>query len=142
MNIHLLLFSVFALVLFSLFIIGIVCPQRMHRHFNRQHHKRRQPYLFTILFFLALLPFVGCAHFSSHQLRTDADGSQVESRQSVTTFFDAKTDIAKLRASTTDKTQGLTVGSIGEETNGSNAVAIVNTAVSAAVSAAVKSAKP
>jgi hypothetical protein len=84
----------------------------------------------------------GCAHFSSRQTKTDKEGNVITSHQSVTTFFDGKSDIAKLRASTTDKTQGLTVGSINEETSGTNATALTEGIVSAAVSAAVKSVVP
>lgn len=89
--------------------------------------------------FLSLILLVGCAHFSSTQVKTEKDGSVTTSHQVVTTFFDAKSDISKLRASTTDKTQGLTVGGINEEASGTNANALAESVVSAAVSAAVKS---
>lgn len=86
-----------------------------------------------------LVILTGCAHFSSRQTKTDKDGTIITSHQSVTTLFDAKSDIAKLRASTTDKTQGLTVGSLNEETSGTNVTSLTEGIVSAAVSAAVKS---
>ena len=99
-------------------------------------------FIIVAIFAAFIFCFTGCARFNSRMTRTDADGSVVESRQSVTTFFDAKSDIAKLRASTTDKTQGLTVGSISEETSGTNAVSLIHAVVDAAVSAAAKSAVP
>jgi hypothetical protein len=106
----------------------------------------KQGKLFSLLLLFGLFVFTlggtGCARFVSKQIKTEADGSRVESRQSVTTFFDAKSEIGKLRASTTDKTQGLTVGSISEESSGTNAVALVDVAVRAAVGAAVKSVAP
>lgn len=83
----------------------------------------------------------GCARFSSYQEQTRLDGTMVKQRQSVTTFFDGKSEIAKLRASTTDKTQGLTVGGLSEETSGTNAVNLVENITRAAVSAAIGAAK-
>lgn len=93
----------------------------------------------VILSSIFILPLVGCAHFSSTQVKTEKDGVITTSHQSVTTFFDAKSDIVKLRASTTDKTQGLTVGGINEEASGTNANALLESVVSAAVTSAVKS---
>lgn len=80
----------------------------------------------------------GCARFSSHQEQTMPDGSTKEQRQVMWTFFDGKSEVAKLRASTTEKTQGLSVGNISEETSGTNAVDLVERVVGAAVRAAVK----
>jgi len=86
----------------------------------------------VLLLVLALLP--GCARFSSYQEQTKEDGTIVRQRQSVTTFLDGKSEIAKLRASSTEKTTGLTVGSIAEESTSE----VVERVVKAAVSAAVK----
>jgi hypothetical protein len=94
-----------------------------------------------LLTLAAVLIFAGCARFSSTQDQTRGDGTIIHQRQTVTTFFDGKSDIAKLRASSTDKTTGLTVGSIAEETSGTNAVDLVTRVVGAAVSAAISSAK-
>lgn len=80
----------------------------------------------------------GCARFSSHQVQTMSDGTSKEQKQIVWTFFDGKSDIAKLRASTTDKTQGLSVGHLNEETSGTNAVDLIERVVGAVVKAAVK----
>lgn len=85
-----------------------------------------------------LLALLGCARFTSHQVKVDPDGSRTESRQIISTFWDSKSSIAKLRASTTDKTQGLTVGSVDQESSSSNAVDLVERVVAAAVKAAVK----
>lgn len=73
---------------------------------------------------LALLIFPGCAQLSSRQTETIApDGSSTRiTRLRVTTFFDARSDVAKLRSTTTDKTQGLTVGGLSEGSSGTNAV--------------------
>jgi len=96
--------------------------------------------LMAIIFLPAL--FVGCAMFHSVQIKTDPDGSKTESRQTITTLFDAKSEVSKLRASTTDKTQGLTLGSLSDESSGSNVVSLTESVVGAAVSAAIKSAVP
>jgi len=53
------------------------------------------------------------------------------------TFWDSRSAISKLRASTTDKSQGLTVGVIDQESSGTNAVNLVETIVGAAVRAAL-----
>jgi hypothetical protein len=88
--------------------------------------------LFALLA-LALLP--GCARFSCYQEQTRPDGVTVRSRQSVTTFLDGKSEIAKVRASSTDKSTGLTVGSIAEESSSEVIDRVVKAAVSAAASA-------
>ena len=85
-----------------------------------------------------LLAFSGCARFHSVQVQTKADGTHVESRQSITTFFDSQASIAKLRASTTDKTQGLTVGGFSEEASSTNALDLVERILRGAVSGALK----
>lgn len=80
----------------------------------------------------------GCAHMSSSQLRVEKDGSTTTSHQTVTTLFDGKSEISKLRASTTDKTQGLTVSGLSEETSATNVVSLVDSVVSSAVTSAIK----
>jgi len=92
------------------------------------------------LFFALCL--CGCSSFRSDQIETRPDGSRVEQHQKITTFWDSKSDIARLRASTTDKTQGLTVGSISQESTSTNINDLVGTVVSAAVQGAVKAAVP
>jgi hypothetical protein len=87
-------------------------------------------------FFLLSWGVTGCAQFHSYQKESKPDGSIVEQRHSVTTFLDGKSEIAKLRASTTDKTQGLTVGGISEESSSQVVETIIKAAVSAAASAA------
>ena len=73
-----------------------------------------------------LLLLCGCARFSSEQVQVKLDGTRVTSHQRITTFFAGNATVGKLRASTTDKTQGLTVGSISTETEGgTNLVPIV-----------------
>jgi hypothetical protein len=81
----------------------------------------------------------GCSTFKSAQREeTMPDGTVVrETTIKARTFFDAKSDLSKLRASTTDKTQGMTIGALGQEATGSNAASLVEGIVGAAVRAAV-----
>ena len=97
----------------------------------------KPPNITSALFLLFLLSafcclLCGCSSFNSQQTKIEPDGTRIESRQTVRTFFDGKSTVGKLRASTTDKTQGLTVGSISEETSGSNAVNVLKIIVTGA----------
>jgi len=96
--------------------------------------------LAVAIIFVVLL--TGCARFHSEQIQTRIDGTKVESRQTILTFWDANSSVAKLRASTTEKTQGLTVGGYEAEATSTNVVDLVERIVGAAVSAAVKSSVP
>jgi hypothetical protein len=89
---------------------------------------------------LALLCLVGCARFHSHQTELRPDGTKVESDQVILTFWDSKSSVAKLRASTTDKTMGLTVGGYEAEVTSTNVNALVSDIVGAAVGGAVSAA--
>jgi len=104
---------------------------------NPQSSQARPPAA-PLLLLLALVALCGCARFHSEQLQTKADGTRLESRQTILTFWDGQANVAKLRASTTEKTQGLTVGSFSEEASSTNAVDLINGIVGAAVRAAVK----
>ena len=46
---------------------------------------------------------------------------QITTKATSTTFFSAKSDLAKFKASQTDKTQSATVGSLGQEGGQTNA---------------------
>ena len=84
---------------------------------------------------LCLLPVLlcGCARFSSYQTQTRTDGTIVTQRQSVTTLFDGKSEIAKLRASSSDKTTGLTVGSLSEEGGTTNGAVVAGEFIGAII---------
>jgi hypothetical protein len=79
----------------------------------------------TSLFLASILLLNGCAHFTSRQTETAPDGTQRVTRVSVTTFLDARSEVAKLRATTSDKTQGLSLGSVSENSSSTNAVEIL-----------------
>ncbi len=92
----------------------------------------------------ALLPLLlvcGCASFKTTQV--DESNPQTGLRKITTTvstrtFWDSKSDLAKLKASTTDKTQSIGVGSVANESSGTNAVTLIESVVSAAIRAGIK----
>jgi type IV pilus biogenesis protein CpaD/CtpE len=95
----------------------------------------------TLVFLVMLVSLVlalcsGCARFHSVQVQTKSDGTKTESRQTISTFWDSQSSIAKLRASTTDKTQGLTVGGFAEESQSSNVVNVIEAVTKGAVQGA------
>jgi len=71
------------------------------------------------------LALSGCARFRSTQTETACDGTQKITRVTVTTFFDGKSDLAKLRASTSDKTQTLNLSGLDQSTSSTNAVEVL-----------------
>lgn len=102
---------------------------------------------------LSLLCTTGCAHFASRTLEETPTlvGTNVvivskTSHMYVTTFFDAKSSLTKAAnspsiTSTNQYSAGTRLGGLNQESSGSNAVDIVNSAIGAAVTAAIKSAK-
>ena len=81
---------------------------------------------------LATFLFSGCSTFKSDQTETAPDGTVRQTAIRARTFMDGRSDLSKLRATTTDKTQGMTIGSLGMESSGSNVVGLVE-ALSAGV---------
>lgn len=76
---------------------------------------------------LVLFAFSGCARLSSRQTETQLlVGTNIVTTRitklTVTTLWDAHSEVAKLRSTTTDKTQGLTVGGLVEGSSGTNTV--------------------
>ena len=95
-------------------------------------------FLFGLAFVLSL---AGCSSFRSEQVHTTQDGTRIESRQRITTFWDSESKLSKLRISTTEKTQGMSLGALSEESSGSNAVSLFREGISAAVEGAIKGVK-
>ncbi len=94
-----------------------------------------------VLFFAALAAVAcasttGCASSRVHTLETRLDGTQVETEVRAHTFFDSKSELAKPKALVTDKTASSAVGSMNQESSGSNAVQVLKIVVEGAVSAA------
>ncbi len=93
-----------------------------------------------------LLSVAGCSTFHTTQTDvrenpTTGEKTTITTHASATTFFDSKSTLANFKAAQTEKSQGASVGSLSQESSGSNAVNLVEGVVSAAVSSAVKAAK-
>ena len=88
---------------------------------------------------LAILT-TGCASF--HTVQTDEtakDGTRrVTTEIRTRTFWDSKSELAKLTATTTEKTQRIGVGSLAQESSSTNTVLMIEAVVAAAVKAGVK----
>lgn len=93
--------------------------------------------ILLMLFFSILPLFFGCTHFKVTQTETAKDGLTRATTTSAFTFFDSKSELAKLRAATTDKSQTTSVGSLSAESSGSNAVQTLRIVVDAAAKAAI-----
>lgn len=81
----------------------------------------------TLLIIPALLLFVGCAHFTTTQTDMSYEKGQpirqITTHASATTLFDAQSQLAKFKATQSDKTQSASVGSLNESSSGTNVVA-------------------
>ena len=89
---------------------------------------------------LAVLCFCGCSTFTSSQT-VERDGETVTTTIRARTFFDGRSELAKLRTTQTEKTQGVTLGALGQETSATNVVELFDRVVRAAVAGAVSAAK-
>lgn len=93
----------------------------------------------TIFAILTIASVTGCSSFST--IQTDESDTKTGIRKITTrvktrTFFDSKSELAKLKASTTDKSQTLGVGALSQESSGTNVINLIEAAVRAAVKAA------
>ncbi len=78
----------------------------------------------------------GCARFHSEQVEVGVDGTKRTTHIYVSTLFDAKSDLTKLRATTTDKTQGMSLAGLDQTASGTNFVEILR--LIAVIAAAAK----
>jgi hypothetical protein len=82
------------------------------------------------LFLFALLATSGCARFTTVQeeRRFGDDGKLsgvITTRAASFTFFDSKSALANFKATQSAQTQSATVGSLNQETSGTNTVAVL-----------------
>lgn len=87
---------------------------------------------------LCVLALVGCATQKTHLEERAPDGTVKISDTVTTTFFDGKSELAKLKTSHTKATQSIGITGLEQESSGTNAVALIQAVVEAAVKAAVK----
>ena len=76
--------------------------------------------------FIAALAMAGCARFKTTQIdeRKAPDGqiTKVSTIVSASTLFTSKSQLANFKASQTERQQGASVGSLSQESSGTNAV--------------------
>ncbi len=94
---------------------------------------------------MKLLPFlfvtlVGCSTFHAVQDETAPDGTQRRTDVRAKTFMDSKSNLGNLRTTMTDKSQGIGIGSLSQESYGSNAVNVAKAIMEAAIEAAIRAA--
>jgi hypothetical protein len=92
-----------------------------------------------ILPFLVLL--AGCSTFHSEQTQTAPDGTTTKTTVQLRSFWDSRSELAKLKTTLSDKNQGVSIGGINQESASSNAAALLHGIISAAAEGAVKGAK-
>lgn len=80
---------------------------------------------FATAFWLMVLLCSGCARFHSEQIELGTDGTKRTTHIYVLTVFDAHSDLTKLRASTTDKTQGMSLAGLTENASSTNFVRVL-----------------
>jgi len=78
-----------------------------------------------VFIWLLVLLFAGCARFHSEQVEVGTDGTKRTTHIRVLTLFDAHSDLTKLRATTTDKTQGMSLAGLSESSSGTNFVRVL-----------------
>ena len=96
-----------------------------------------------ILVTLAVCVLSGCSRLSIEQVES-APLNDVKKTTSLRawTFFDAKSELAKARTTMTEKTQGVSVSGLTQESSGSNAVQVLRIVVEAAAAGATKGIVP
>lgn len=98
-----------------------------------------------LLTLLAALALTGCATQTTRLTETtdEASGARTKTTEVKTrTFFDSKSELAKLKTSSTDKTQSVGVEGLKSQADSEGVSTLVSGVVGAAISAAVKSATP
>lgn len=97
----------------------------------------------TLLLLPLALALGGCSSFTTTQqdLSYGPDAKplrQITTRATTRTFFDSKSSLANFRATQTDKNQSAFVGSLAQESSGSNTVNLVQAITEAAIRATLK----
>lgn len=79
------------------------------------------------LILIAAIAFAGCASFTTTQTdeRTNektGEKTKITTQAKARTFWDSRSSLANFKASQTEKTQGASVGSLSQESSGTNTV--------------------
>ncbi len=96
---------------------------------------------------VGVLLWTGCARFSttqtdiSYDAKTGTKIRQITTQAKAGTFYDSKSALANFKASQTDKTQSASVGSLTQESSGTNLNQLAESIISGIVQGAIKGAK-
>ena len=82
---------------------------------------QRKRFNVPLMFVCLACALAGCARFQSHQVGPDG----TETTVTVWTLLQGKSEVAKLRTTQTDKSQGIGLGSLSQEANFTNTIHIV-----------------
>jgi hypothetical protein len=78
---------------------------------------------------LAVVALCGCARFTTKQTDVRYEegkpSTTISTKATAWTFFESKSQLANFKASQTEKTQGASVGSLTQESSGTNTAATV-----------------
>jgi uncharacterized protein YceK len=91
-----------------------------------------------------LLPFLvvllaGCSTFHSEQ--TQSPDGTTKTIVQLRSFWDSRSELAKLKTTLTDKNQGVSIGAINQETTASNIVVLLQAIAAGAAEGAVRGVK-
>lgn len=94
----------------------------------------------SILIVSVAVGLAGCARFSSTVTEIEKPDGSIERTTTVKagTLLDSKSELARLNSGQTDKSQKVAIGSLSQESTGSNVNSFAESVVGAAVRAAVK----
>lgn len=98
---------------------------------------------FTLtLWLMVAVLLCGCATQRTELEETSPDGSRKSSKTITRTFWDSKSELAKLKTSHTKATQSIGITGLDQESTSTNVVDLVERVVGAAVKAGVRGAIP
>lgn len=92
----------------------------------------------TLLLSLCACLLAGCTTYVTDQTDTLPDGTVRHTKLKARSFFDSAAKLAGASATTTDKSQRSALTTLEQSANGSNAVSVLDSAISAAVTAAIR----
>jgi hypothetical protein len=84
-----------------------------------------------VAFSMLVIPFLptGCARFKTVQTDMSYENGtpirEITTKATSTTFFDSDSALASFKATQTDKTQSASVGSLNQQSSGSNTVVVL-----------------
>lgn len=117
-------------------------PPRQPRADRQPRKPRKARVTLTVTSVALLMCLLGCARFSTNQVenRIGDDGKltgTIRTKVAAWTFFDSKSNLGQFEAMQTAATQRARVGTLAQESNGTNAVEILK-ALAAVVGALPK----